>query len=52
MRTWRGVMSASLVHMTNASYGVGKRLAYDEKTLSFPGEKEATALLTRKYRAP
>ena len=47
-----GVMSASLVHIANASYRVGKRLAFDEKSLSFPGDKEATALLTRKYRAP
>jgi predicted dehydrogenase len=47
-----GVMSASLVHIANASYRVGKRLAFDEKTLSFPGEPHATALLTRKYRAP
>jgi hypothetical protein len=47
-----GVMSASLVHIANASYRVGKRLTFDEKTLSFPGNKEATALLTRKYRAP
>jgi predicted dehydrogenase len=47
-----GVMSASLVHIANASYRVGKRLAFDEKTLSFPGDKEATSLLTRKYRAP
>jgi predicted dehydrogenase len=47
-----GVMSASLVHIANASYRVGKRLKFDESTLSFPGEKEATALLTRKYRAP
>jgi predicted dehydrogenase len=47
-----GVMSASLVHIANASYRVGRKLAFDEKTLSFPGDKEATALLTRKYRAP
>jgi predicted dehydrogenase len=47
-----GVLSAHLVHLANASYRVGKRLAFDEKTLTFPGEKEATALLTRKYRAP
>ena len=47
-----GVMSANLVHLANASYRVGRKLAFDEKTLSFPGDKEATALLTRKYRAP
>jgi predicted dehydrogenase len=47
-----GVMSASLVHIANASYRVGRKLGFDEKTLSFPGDKEATALLTRKYRAP
>ena len=47
-----GVLSACLVHVANASYRVGKRLHFDEKSLSFPGDKEATALLTRKYRAP
>jgi predicted dehydrogenase len=47
-----GVMSANLVHLANASYRVGRKLAFDEKTLSFPADKEATALLTRKYRAP
>ena len=47
-----GVMSATLVHMANASYRVGRKLAFDEKTLSFPNDKDATALLTRKYRAP
>ena len=47
-----GVQSANLVHLANASYRVGKELKFDEKTLTFPGEKEATALLTRKYRAP
>jgi hypothetical protein len=45
-------MSASLVHIANASYRVGKRLSFDEKSLSFPHDKEATALLSRKYRAP
>jgi hypothetical protein len=47
-----GVLSAHLVHLSNASYRVGRRLTFDEKTLTFPGDKEATALLTRKYRAP
>jgi predicted dehydrogenase len=47
-----GVMSADLVHLANASYRVGRKLTFDEKTMSFPGDPQATALLTRKYRAP
>jgi predicted dehydrogenase len=47
-----GVQSANLVHLANASYRVGRELKFDEKTLAFPNDPEATALLTRKYRAP
>jgi predicted dehydrogenase len=47
-----GVMSATLVHMANASYRVGKRLAWDEKSWKFKDSAEANELLTRHYRAP
>jgi hypothetical protein len=47
-----GVMSASLVHIANISYRLGKRLAFDPKTMTFRGEAEANRMLTRPYRAP
>ena len=47
-----GVMSASLVHIANISYRLRKRLAFDPKTMTFPGEPEANRMLTRPYRAP
>jgi predicted dehydrogenase len=47
-----GVISASLVHIANISYRLGKKLAFDPKTLTFPGEAEANRMLTRAYRAP
>ncbi len=49
-----GVASATLVHIANASYRVGRRLAFDPAALQFRGEgaAEANQLLTRKFRAP
>ncbi len=47
-----GVMSACLVHIANISYRLGKLLAFDPKTLTFPGNAEANKMLTRPYRAP
>ena len=42
-----GVPSANLVHLANISYRLGRELKFDDKTLTFPGDNEATALLTR-----
>jgi predicted dehydrogenase len=47
-----GVMSADLCHLANASYRVGRKLTYDEKTHKFVNDPEASKLLTRNYRAP
>jgi hypothetical protein len=47
-----GVISASLVHLANASYRTGRKLAVDVKAMRFVGDSEANALLTRVYRAP
>jgi predicted dehydrogenase len=47
-----GVMSASLVHLANASYRTGRKLAVDAKAMKFLGDAEANGLLTRVYRAP
>jgi predicted dehydrogenase len=47
-----GVTSAALVHLGNISYRLGRKLTFDPKTLTFPGDAAANAMLTRKYRAP
>ena len=47
-----GVISASLAHIANISYRLGKKLPFDPKTMTFPGEPEANRMLTRPYRAP
>ena len=47
-----GVMSADLVHLGNISYRLKRRLNFDPATKKFVGDKEADAMLTRKYRAP
>ncbi|MCC7174156.1 MAG: Gfo/Idh/MocA family oxidoreductase [Bryobacterales bacterium] len=46
------VISASLVHLANASYRTGRKLAVDAAAMRFTGDAEANALLTRQYRAP
>jgi hypothetical protein len=40
------------MHLANISYRVGRTLQFDPNTLSIVGDKEANALLTRRYRAP
>ena len=47
-----GVTSAALVHLGNISYRLGRKLKFDPKTLTCPGDAAANAMLTRKYRAP
>ena len=48
-----GVTSASLVHMANISYRLGRQLAFDPATDSFPHDTEANAMRPRpKYREP
>jgi hypothetical protein len=48
-----GVTSASLVHMANISYRLGRKLEFDSGTDSFPHDTEANAMRTRpKYREP
>ena len=47
-----GVLSATLVHMANASYRTGRRLHWDAARWQFQNDAEASALLTRQYRAP
>ena len=47
-----GVTFATLVHMANASYRTGRRLHWDAEKWQFVNDAEASALLTRHYRAP
>ena len=47
-----GHLSASLPHMANIAYQVGRTLEFDGQAERFKGDKEADALLTRAYRAP
>ena len=47
-----GHLSAALCHMANISYRVGRKLLFDNKSETFPGDHEANKMLTRKYREP
>lgn len=45
-------LSSGLAHLGNIAYRVGRVLNFDPKTEKIIGDKEASKLLTRKYRAP
>jgi predicted dehydrogenase len=47
-----GHLSASMVHMANTSYRLGRRLNFDGKTESYVGDAEANKYISRNYRAP
>lgn len=48
-----GHRSAVLVHLGNIVTRLGgRRIVFDEKTETIPGDEEANALLRREYRAP
>lgn len=44
--------SSGLAHLGNIAFRLGRKLAFDPKTETFPNDSEATALLTRPYRKP
>ncbi len=44
--------TCALVHLANISYRLGRSLTFDPATLTFPGDAEANAMLTREYRPP
>ncbi len=46
-----GVQSATLCHLANISYRLGRRLAFDPAQGRF-ADADANAMLTREYRAP
>jgi predicted dehydrogenase len=47
-----GHLSATLCHLGNISYRVGRSVKFDGATERFEGDAEADALLGRTYRAP
>ncbi len=47
-----GHLSASLAHLANIAYRVGRKLKFDGKSEKFVGDAEADKLLTRTYRSP
>jgi hypothetical protein len=49
-RNRRGFHSCALIHLGNIAYRLGRTLTFDPATLTFPGDTEANALLTREYR--
>ena len=44
--------SCALVHLGEIACRLGRTLTFDPKTETFPHDAEATAMLTKKYRAP
>jgi len=47
-----GHLSATLVHLANASYRLGRTINFDPKTESVVGDSEAEQLLKGSYRSP
>ncbi len=48
-----GAESAILVHLANTSYRLGRKVTFDAKSESYPGDNEANRMKTRNpYRAP
>jgi predicted dehydrogenase len=45
-------LSCGLIHLGNIAHRVGRILRFDPKAETFPGDREATALLTKEYRKP
>ncbi len=45
-------LAASLAHLGNIAYRLGRTLNFDPQKEMFIGDKDANAMLTRKYRAP
>jgi predicted dehydrogenase len=47
-----GVISANLCHLANIAYRLRRRINFDPKTWTVPGDAEANRMLTREYRKP
>jgi predicted dehydrogenase len=46
-----GRLSTTLCHLGNISYHLGHDVRFDARTETFPGDKEANAMLAQQYRA-
>lgn len=44
--------SSGLAHLGNIAYRLNRRLKFDPKSETFPGDSEANAMLKREYRKP
>jgi hypothetical protein len=47
-----GHLSTALCHLANVSFRTGRTITFDPATETIQADKEANALLTRKYREP
>jgi hypothetical protein len=47
-----GAKSATLMHLANISYRLGRTLTFDADKMECVGDHEANAMFKRKYRAP
>ncbi|MBI3696604.1 MAG: Gfo/Idh/MocA family oxidoreductase [Acidobacteria bacterium] len=47
-----GHLSATLVHLANISYRLGRAINFDPATEQIVGDEEASKMMTRQYRAP
>jgi predicted dehydrogenase len=47
-----GAITCTLIHLANISYRLGRSIRFDSKTMTCPGDAEANAMFTRRYRAP
>jgi predicted dehydrogenase len=47
-----GAGAATLCHMANISYRLGRKLAFDPAAMKFTGDAEANRMLSREYRKP
>ena len=47
-----GAKSATLMHLGNISYRLGRTLTFDSEKMECVGDREANAMFKRKYRSP
>ncbi len=45
-----GRQSTTMCHLGNISYKLGRDVKFDPKTETFPGDAEATRMLSKRYR--
>jgi predicted dehydrogenase len=48
----QGHLSAALCHLGNIAYRLGRKVTFDPRSETFPGDPEANALVSREYRLP